>query len=118
VIGHHGEASRPQDDLVDLAEVRAGGLDAGAETRIAPAATCATSASTGMSPLRSGVQAMRQPLTDGFLTAAMNWRVSTSYESGARSSGPAMTESISAVSATVRAMGPVTPIESQASAFG
>src|SRR6267378_2147986 len=37
---------------------------------------------------------------------------------GERSSGPAMTESMSAVSATVRAIGPVTPIESQPSAFG
>ena len=47
-------------------------------TRLAPAATRATSASTGMSPPRSGVQATRQPRTEGRRTAAGKARVSTS----------------------------------------
>ena len=37
---------------------------------------------------------------------------------GERSSGPAITDSMSAVSATVRAMGPVTPIVSQPRSLG
>ena len=47
-------------------------------TRPAPAATRATSASTGMSPSRSGVQATRKPRTEGRRTAAEKARVSTS----------------------------------------
>ena len=39
------------------------------KTRGRASATRATSASTGISPLRSGVHATRQPLTDGALTA-------------------------------------------------
>ena len=46
--------------------------------RVAPLATRATSSSTGIRPLRSGVHATRQPLTDGALTARVNWRTSTS----------------------------------------
>ncbi len=45
---------------------------------IALSATRATSRSTGMSPLRSGVHATRHPFTDGALTAFRNSRVSTS----------------------------------------
>ncbi len=71
-------------------------------------ATRRTSSSTGISPSRSGVQATRQPLIDGAFTARVNWLASTSYESGTRSSGPAMTESVRATSATVRAIGPMT----------
>src|SRR5258705_13974574 len=87
-------------------------------TRIARWATAATSSSTGRSPRRSGAHAIRQPLTDGALTARANWLVATSYEIGARSSGPAIAESISAQSATVRARGPVTLSGSQASVLG
>ena len=47
-------------------------------TRVAPAATRATSASTGSRPPRSGVQATRHPWIDGRRTAAAIARVSTS----------------------------------------
>ncbi len=47
-------------------------------TARARSATAATSWSTGISPLRSGVHATRQPLTEGRFTAAVNCRVSTS----------------------------------------
>ena len=73
----------------------------------------ATSGSTATRPPRSGVHARRQFRTDGRRTAAPKARASTSYDEGARSSGPAMTESIRAVSATVRAIGPSTEYESQ-----
>ena len=48
------------------------------KTRVALSATAATSWSTGISPLRSGVQATRQPLIEGRFTALTNARVSTS----------------------------------------
>src|SRR6266542_3009116 len=76
-------------------------------TRTASWQTSATSSSTGMSPLRSGVQAICQPLIEGVFTARTNWLVSTSYESGARSSGPAIAESMRAASPTVRDIGPL-----------
>ncbi len=88
------------------------------QTRVACSATRATSGSTGMRPPRSGVHATRHPRTEGRRTAARKIRVSTSYESGARSSGPAITESMSAMSATVRAMGPVTESEFHARSVG
>ena len=47
------------------------------KTRVAPSATRAISSSTGIRPARSGVHAMRQPLTDGAFTACVNSRVST-----------------------------------------
>jgi hypothetical protein len=81
-------------------------------------ATAATSESTGMSPSRSGVHATRHPVTTGVRTAFTNSRVSTGYEIGERSSGPAITESIKAVSATLRAIGPWTENWSQASSRG
>src|SRR5262249_15325940 len=70
------------------------------------------------SPWRSGVQATRQPLIEGAFTARVNSLASTSYESGARSSEPAMAETMKATSATVRAIGPTTPRESQISVRG
>ena len=47
------------------------------KTRQAPAATRATSASTGMRPFRSGVHAMRSPFTEGDRSACVKTRVST-----------------------------------------
>jgi hypothetical protein len=48
----------------------------------------------------------------------MNSRESIAYEIGERGSGPAITESISAASATVRAIGPSTEYVSQARTEG
>ena len=48
------------------------------KTRVAPCAIRATSASTGIRPSRSGVHAIRQPLTAGDFVARANARVSTS----------------------------------------
>src|SRR5262245_46556553 len=87
-------------------------------TLLAPGAPPRTSSSTGINPFRSGVQATRQPLIEAAFTARGNWLVSTSYESGFRSSGPAMAVRVSAASATVRAIGPATPRVSQASVRG
>jgi hypothetical protein len=70
--------------------------------------TARTSSSMAIIPPRSVVHAMRQPLTEGALTARTNSVVSTSYARGERASSPAITDSINAASATVRAMGPST----------
>ena len=80
--------------------------------------TARTSSSIVMSPPRSGVQAIRQPFTDGARTARTKSPASTSYDSGERSSTPAIADSISAASATVRAIGPSTEYVSHASTDG
>src|SRR5579864_112821 len=66
----------------------------------------ATSGSTGVTP-RSALQAIRAPRTSGVRAAFNHSDGSTGIEMGARSSGPATAASINAVSATVRAIGPV-----------
>ena len=71
-----------------------------------------------MRPPRSDVHATLQPFTDGIFVACTSSRGSTSYEIGERSSAPAITDSISAVSAIVRAIGPSTEYVSQASPEG
>src|SRR5439155_26028973 len=80
--------------------------------------TLRTSWSIVISPPRSDVHAIRQPFTEGACTAFTSSRGSTSYESGDRSSTPAITDSISAVSAIVRAIGPSTEYVSHASTDG
>ena len=67
-----------------------------------------TSSSIVMRPPRSAVDAIFQPFTDGVFAAFTSARGSTSYEIGERSSAPAITDSISPVSAIVRAIGPST----------
>src|SRR5262245_4502804 len=87
------------------------------KTAIASRAMRSTSSSTGVTP-RSPPHAMRSPRAEGRLTAAVKDPVSTGYEIGDRASGPATAASINATSSTVRAIGPSTPYESQASACG
>jgi hypothetical protein len=86
-------------------------------TCVALDATRRISWSTGVTP-RSALQAIRAPRRVGRRTAAVNVRPSTGYEIGERGSGPAITESISARSATVRAIGPCTEYASQAVTTG
>ncbi len=87
------------------------------KTSSAPWQISRTSRSTGVTP-RSPPHATRASLIRGARTARVNARVSTAYEIGARGSGPAMAASISAVSATVRAIGPWTLQGSHASGAG
>ena len=58
------------------------------KTRVALSATRATSPSTGMRPLRSGVHATRQPLIEGDLTARGKAAVSDVVGDGRAVVGP------------------------------
>src|SRR5262245_54946514 len=121
VAGDHEEPAREPDDLRTSPK---SGLPfstrapAERKTVTARSKTPRTSSSIVIRPLRSGVHAIRQPFTDGARTVRVNSPVSTSYESGERSSAPAMAASISAASATVRAIGPSTEYVSHASTDG
>ena len=117
----HRQPAGAEDDLADLREdgdavrTRAPSVR---KTRVASSATRSTSGSTGIRPAEVGRPRHAPPPNRGPPDRARKVRVSTAYESGARSSGPAITESMSAMSATVRAIGPVTDSESQASSRG
>src|SRR5439155_17013106 len=69
-----------------------------------------TSGSHGARPLKSPSQPMRFPLTPPDSDSA-NGAAGPSIDSGTLKSWPAMIDSNSAVSATVRPIGPTTPIE-------
>ena len=79
--------------------------------------TAVIAGATGTRPPRSGAQAMRRPCRD-VGSGAANDAGSSSREIGTRGSGPAMADSCSATSATVRPIGPCTDTCDQPIAAG
>ena len=90
---------------------RVDGGAGGLEDRGRDPTTDATSASTSRAPPRSGETATRRPVSEP-ATGGANDEPGSSRAIGARGSGPAITDSSSARSPTLRAIGPPTEVVS------